>query len=1035
MNHRSDEPGAGPAGGWVGELPPGADRPPTGLSRRGFLELLGASAALASLVGCGPPDELIVPYARKPPEATPGVPLTYATSMVLDGYATGLLVRSREGRPIKVEGNPDHPASLGAAGPFEQASVLGLYDPTRGQGARWRERPVDWRQLREAFGGPRGDRGERLRFLLEPTASPLRRRLIDQVRERHPRARFTFHSATYDPAPFEAAREVFGRPLAPRFHFDRADVVVIVGADPAASGPFHLRYARQLVARRRPTSLDEAMSRVWVAEDSPTPTGVLADEHLALRRSDMVPLLAALARAAAGNGAGRPGEEIPLPEEARAWVETAAGDLRRARGRGVVVAGEGLPPAAHAQAYLLNERLGNAGITVTYGEPALLEAGEPSHDLAGLAAELRAGQVETLVVLEGNPAFTAPADLGLAGLLPGVARSLYLGQHEDETALLTAGYVAAAHYLESWGDAGAWDGTASPVQPLIRPLYGGRTADEVLALFAGRGEASAHELVRAAWRAAVPGPVAAFESFWNRSLQRGLFPDTASPDVTATPAAGAVERFGAGRPAAAAGAAGLTDRAASGPRPLELVFRPDRKVHDGRFAGNAWLQEMPDPVTRITWDNAALLSAATCDRLGIERGQVVELALGERRLRAPVFPLPGHADDTVTVHLGYGRRTGAGVGQGVGFDAYRLRTGRQAWLASGLEVRPLFAPARRIDGAPREEHGEALRHDLVSTQDHWSLEGREVALHDTLEELRRHPEKAERHRGPVATLYQAPPMDAPHQWAMTIDLAACTGCSACVVACQAENNVPVVGKEGVAHGREMHWLRIDNYLAGTPGHLGRVQQPMLCQQCEKAPCEYVCPVNATVHSDDGLNQMVYNRCVGTRFCSNNCPYKVRRFNWFDFNQARSDTECLVLNPDVTVRERGVMEKCTYCVQRIRRAENRADVEGRELATDEVATACQQACPTGAIVFGSITDPASRVAKSRENPRMYEELHDLGTQPRTRYLVKVSNPSPELERWRREHRPGREGAGAGGRGRVSTGSGGAAVGTHGEEAGE
>jgi molybdopterin-containing oxidoreductase family iron-sulfur binding subunit len=632
------------------------------------------------------------------------------------------------------------------------------------------------------------------------------------------------------------------------------------------------------------------------------------------------------------------------------------------------------------------------------------------------------------VILEGNPAFTAPADLGLADLVPGVSRSLYLGQHEDETAALTTGYVAAAHYLESWGDARAWDGTASPVQPLIRPLYEGRTPDEVLALFAGRGEASAHVLLREAWRAAAPGGpggpgghtgVAELEEFWNRCLQRGLFPDTASPDISVSPVAGAAEGLAAGHPAA--------PDASAGHRPLELAFRLDPKVHDGRFAGNAWLQEMPEPATRLTWDNAALLSPATCDRLGIEQGEIVELAVGERKLRAPVFSLPGHVDDAVTLNLGYGRRTAAGVGQGVGVDAYRLRTAERPWLAPGVEVRKVFGPPREVDGEARQDHGDPLRHPLVTTQHHWSLEGREIALHATLEELRAHPEIAARHRGPVASLYATPPMTSPHQWAMTIDLAACTGCSACVIACQAENNVPVVGKDQVANGREMHWLRVDNYLTGTPGHLGRVQQPMLCQQCEKAPCEYVCPVNATVHSDDGLNQMVYNRCVGTRFCSNNCPYKVRRFNWFDFNEARSDTECLVLNPDVTVRERGVMEKCTYCVQRIRRTENRADVEGRDLATDEIRTACQQACPTEAIVFGSITDPESRVSKTRKNPRMYAELHDLGTQPRTRYLVKVTNPSPELERRRGAGKPS---AGAGGRGRIppsgaGTGSEGAA----------
>ncbi len=954
-----------------GEFPPGADRPPEGVGRRDFLRLLGASVALAGVGGCTrAPSQKILPYTRQPEDLTPGIAAYYATTLLGDGYAQGVIVETHEGRPTKIEGNPDHPANPGGAtDAFAQAAVLGLYDPSRARAMRRGRDGATWSQFLERHGRPRRDRGAGLRFLVEQTTSPLVADLLGRVRAAAPEARFTAYSPTLRGSFAEAARALFGRPLALLYDLSAADVILILDDDLLGAGPMHLRYARQFAARRRPPG---EMSRLYVVEAAMSPTGSIADHRLRRRSSEIAGVAAAIAAEVARSHAGALGRFGAFADD---FTRAVARDLARARGRALVVAGDRQPPEVHALVHLMNDALGAVGKTVLAVPLPTVDAADAAQPLADLAAELDSGMVDTLVVLGGNPSYTAPADLDFARRLKRAGESLYLGLYHDETARDCTWFMPAAHDLESWGDARALDGTVSFQQPLIAPLYGGRTVAEVLAAFAGVPHPDAHALLRDRWRSID----------LDAALQKGFIGGSAPPAVTGllhrnNEAAAALARLAAPLPA------------------LEVDFRPSPTVGDGRFANNAWLLELPQPMTKLTWGNAAQIGPRTAARLGLRDGDEVALTVGGRTVEAPIAIAPGHADDAVTLDLGWGRRAIAppagaslgdgdgAIGEGVGFDAYRLRPARSPAFVGGASLRKL---GRHVA--------------LARTQEHFALHGRPVVLLATLDEYRRNPNFAgeERRRfpslmDPPATRNEQRPD--PLQWAMSIDLGICTGCSSCMVACQAENNVPVVGRSGVLRSREMHWLRIDTYYTGAAEEPRALHQPMLCQHCEKAPCEYVCPVNATVHSPDGLNEMVYNRCVGTRFCQNNCPYKVRRFNFFNWyvvepaNQGRVE---LQRNPDVTVRERGVMEKCTFCVQRIREAEIAADRDGRALKTGDVRTACQQACPTGAIQFDALQHRDSAMAKLRGEPRAYSALNDLDTRPRIQYLARITNPNPEL----------------------------------------
>ncbi|MFN3323115.1 MAG: TAT-variant-translocated molybdopterin oxidoreductase [Bryobacteraceae bacterium] len=929
--------------------------------RRDLLRFMAASFGLAGLSGCTRmPTDYIVPYVRQPEELVLGRPIYYATAMPLDGYGTGIIVESHEGRPTKVEGNPDHPASLGATDAFAQASVLTLYDPDRSQAVLHVGRVVSWPRFVAAMAQLREQqtlrRGAGLRILTGRTTSPTMEALMRQVLGQFPLARWHRYDAAVGDGAVQGARAAFGRPVNTIYALANVEVILSLDSDFLHTGPGALRYSREWADRRRVTGGDLTMNRMYAVESTLSVTGGAADHRLPLRSG----LIEAFARNLArrlGVAPDAPALNAGSPEAH--WIEPLARDLEAHRGRSLVVAGEYQPAAIHALAHGMNQALGNIGRTVFYTDPVEVDPVEHGESLLELVNAMRDGQVEALLIAGCNPVYDAPADLDFAGQMGRVPLRVHLGLYRDETAFLCHWHVPESHFLESWGDIRAYDGTVSLIQPLIEPLYQSRSIYEFMATLTDNPMRRGYEIVREHWREERPGDD--FEEFWKRSLHDGFVRGTAQPPLTLTPDAGGI------------GAIPLEAPALPG---IEISFRPDPTIWDGRFANNGWLQELPKPLTKLTWDNAAVVGPALAERLGLRSQDVVELRYLGRNVQAPVWVLPGQADDAVTVYLGYGRTRAGRIGERIGFDAYALRTSTRPWGGPGLEV----AKTGR-------------RYQLATTQMHHAMEGRPIVKTGTLTEFREHPDFAhdEHH---IFTLLPDWPYPG-YKWGMAIDQTICTGCSACVVACQAENNIPVVGKREVARGREMHWLRIDRYFSGPADNPEVLCQPMLCVHCETAPCELVCPVAATVHSADGLNQMIYNRCVGTRYCSNNCPYKVRRFNFYLYSDWKTPSLRAMRNPDVTVRSRGVMEKCSYCIQRISRARIDAEREGRRIRDGEVVTACQAACPTRAIVFGDINDPESQVGLLKRNSLNYGVLSELGTRPRTTYLARLTNPNPEL----------------------------------------
>lgn len=934
----------------------------SGFDRRDLFKYMGAALALAGVTACTrQPAEKIVPYVRAPEGVVPGEPLFYATAMSLGGDAIGLLVESHMGRPTKVEGNPLHPASLGATDAFAQASVLSLYDPDRSQTLLYLDEIRPWAaflgEMRKALEAARPSRGAGLRILTETVSSPTLAAQIADLLRAFPEARWhQWEPANRDNAR-AGARQAFGETVEPVYRLSEASVVLSLDADFLTSGPGHLRYAREFAAKRKVSGEGLAMNRLYAAESTPTATGAKADHRFRMRAREIEVFARALAARLSGGSAA--------PAGAFPFLDAVARDLENHRGSSLVIAGDSAAPSVHALAHAMNALLGNAGATVSYIEPFGAEASEQLVSLRELARDMEGGLVQTLLILGGNPAFTAPADIPFARALEKVRLRVHSGLTFDETSVLCQWHVPEAHFLESWSDARAFDGTASIVQPLIAPLYAGRTPHEILAALTEQPERSAYEIVRAYWRGRMGGD---FEAAWRKALHDGVIAATAAP----------AKGFQAGIPTSSAFSASQADNRAEG---LEVIFRPDPTIWDGRFANNGWLQELPKPLTKLTWDNAAIFSPQTAKRLGLAKEDAVELSYRGRKVTAPVWIEPGHPDESVTVHFGHGRSRAGKLGTGTGFNAYAIRPSESLWSGQGLSVR---------------KTGE--RYALATTQPHHMMEGRHLVRSATLEEFRRDPDfvhELEEAPAPEMSLIPHYPSDT-YAWAMAIDLNACVGCNACVLACQAENNIPVVGKDQVIRGREMQWLRVDHYYGGESENPEHFFQPVPCMHCEKAPCEVVCPTAATVHSAEGLNDMIYNRCVGTKYCSNNCPYKVRRFNFYHYaTQFRAPSMRMLANPEVTVRWRGVMEKCTYCVQRIMKSRITSEVENRRVRDGEITTACAQACPAEAIVFGDQGDPESRVAKWKANPRNYALLSSLGTRPRTTYLAAVKNPNPEL----------------------------------------
>jgi MoCo/4Fe-4S cofactor protein with predicted Tat translocation signal len=941
------------------------------VGRRSFLRLMGASLALAGATACTrQPDELIVPYVRTPENMVPGRPLYFATAMTLAGSALGLIAESHEGRPTKIEGNPDHPSSLGATDQFAQGSVLQLYDPDRSPSITYLGELRPWGSFVQAMSTAVAERravqGAGLRFLTGSICSPTLISQLQSIMTALPQARWHQYEPAGCDQVYAGAKLAFGEAVETHYRFDRAQVVVALDADVFGMGRGSVRYSRDFANGRRVRKAKAQMNRLYVAEPMPTPTGATADHRIAVRASQIDAMARALAAAVTGGSASTGHADLDR------FVAAAAKDLRAHRGAGIVVAGPRQPAAVHALVHHINHTLGNAGATIVHADPIEAWSGDGIRSLRDLATDMNNGQVQLLVIMGVNPAYTAPVDLKIEDALKKVPLRVHLGLYDDETAALCHWHINETHYLEQWSDARAHDGTVSIVQPLVEPLYHGRSAHELVAVFTSQPQQTAHDAVRAYWKAQPQAAGHDFEKWWRRAVHDGVIADTALPEKTVTPTATLPS------PAAAPNVAGL-----------EVAFAADPAVYDGRFANVGWLQEFPKPFSKLTWDNAVMMAPATARDLNLSAEDVVEVTYHGRSVKGPVLVLPGHAPGAVTIHLGYGRVRAGRVAESAGFNAYALRTSDAPWIGEGLRLR---------------KTGD--RYPLAVTQGHHTMVDRPIVRAGTLEDYKADPEFP-RH------LSEAPPKTMSmyaeyryegYNWGISVDQTVCTGCSACVVACVAENNIPVVGKAQVLRAREMHWLRIDTYYEGSPDTPAIYQQPMLCQHCENAPCEVVCPVGATTHSPEGLNEMTYNRCVGTRYCSNNCPYKVRRFNFLLYSDWETPSVKLVKNPDVTVRSRGVMEKCTYCVQRINRARQDSKVQGRAIRDGEIQTACQAACPTNAIIFGNMNDPNSRVAQLKAEAHDYAVLGDLNTRPHTTYLAAIRNTNAELGPARLHEKP-------------------------------
>ena len=968
------------------EFPAAAQEWVDPVSRRGFLKLMSASMALAGLAGCTKqPDEPIYPYVKAPEDLVLGKPMYFATAHPFVTGAVPLLIKSDEFRPIKVDGNPDHAYNQGSSDPFSQGTLLGLYDPDRSQHVLFRGENHEWAEFAEAFRLKLASSkdGSGIYFLSETITSPTLARQWKAVQAAWPKATLV----QYDPA---IAGTVAEQGIDTQYDASGANVLVSLDADflsGAAYPGFH-KFVRDYAARRKQP--EAGMNRLYAVESTPTTTGMKAEHRLGLRASEIPAFTAELAKAVGVAGVNPPAHSWTA--EQQKYLAALAADLKANSGKSVVIPGLYQDPSVAALALAINNALGNIGKTVFVNEQPLNPI--PSNQMAGikaLVADMNAGKVDWLVILNVNPIYNAPADLGFSEAFNKVGTVVHLGSHVDETGQISHWHIPAAHYLESWSDVRAYDGTVSIVQPMIDPLYGGRSAHDVFQALLDEPMLSAYEAVRATWKPVIKGD---FETGWRKVLHDGWIADTAFSRT--------------GKPQASIPQV----PAPSSRDALEIIFRPDPNIYDGRWSNVGWLQELPKPITSLSWDNAAIVSGATLTKLGLEEDDIVELSVAGNKVKAPVIVAPGHPDNSVTVYLGYGREFAGRVGSGAGFNAYLIRT----------TAAPLYATGslKKLDGkwgiAITKSHYQDHRGARFGQQGEGnnSLEADEalgprgIIRYATLEEFKTNPNFAHEGEG-----RDTPPQDESlfpnwvynnNAWGMSIDMNSCVGCNACIVSCYAENNIAVVGKQQVRIGRNMQWLRIDSYFEGDLSAPRAHFQPMACQHCENAPCEQVCPVGATVHTPEGLNTMVYNRCVGTRYCSNNCPYKVRRFNFLLFSDYETESLKLMRNPDVTVRSRGVMEKCSYCVQRIQEAKITADKENRAIRDGEIVTACQQACPASAITFGNINDKSSRVAKLRANQRSYQVLADQNTRPRTTYLAEVLNPNPELEETPVEHAP-------------------------------
>lgn len=1027
------------------EFPEGASQL-DGVDRRHFFKIMAASFALGGLglgAGCRRPEEKILPYGKSIEGVIPGLPLFFATAMPLRRGAIPLLAETHQGRPTKLEGNPTYAPYGGATNLLAQAALLDLYDPDRATTHTIKGVASDAAAVQDLLSGITrtysGNGGEGLAFLAEESSSPTRAALVTRLRAKFPRAIWSDYEPVRDDAPVQAARAVYGADVKPLYRFDRAKRIIAIDADFLRLDAHSLAYARDFAKGRRVTKPTDPMNRLYAVESTLTLTGSMADHRLRVASSHMLAFAAALAVEVTGDAAFAPMSRGLEFNEKEKWLAAAAQDLRSHRGACLVVAGNHLPAAVHSVVYAINAALGNVGTTMDF----VTVPPSPAASITDLTTAIKGGAVKSLVILGGNPVYNAPANLDLANLLKQVPQVVRYGYYMDETSALASAHVAAAHFLESWGDARTADGTVVPVQPQILPLFGGLTEIEVLARISGEAVTDPYTQVFNTVTALAGGNRDAFRKFLHDGVLAGsaypvarvrLNPANLRSSLNGTPAPVALSKDN-----------------------LEVRFVSDYKVDDGRFANNGWLQECPDPITKLAWDNAILVSPRLGKELGIapggsilqvarketanfkqgkEQAFIGEVTIDGRTIRGPLHIQPGLSNYTIVLPLGYGRTVSGRIGKGTGHNFYPLRSSGAMNIAVGATLTVT-----------------SERYAMANTQEHWSMEGRDIVREANLEEAVKNPDwvnsfgteshsppnlgkDKDRDPGFIArttprgnSLYETPDFTGINQWGMSIDLNTCIGCNACVIACQAENNIPIVGKDQVMRGREMHWIRLDRYYsdgnidAAAFGGEGNKEipedpqvslQPMACQHCEMAPCETVCPVNATVHDDDGLNTMAYNRCIGTRYCANNCPYKVRRFNFFDWNKRQLDSLYLgplgpsgmpelvkmAKNPEVSVRMRGVMEKCTYCVQRIQQAKIQQKVKAGassnvSVPDGTIKTACQQVCPVEAIVFGDITDKSSAVSLAKAREQDYAVLGYLNVRPRTTYLGRLRNPNPDM----------------------------------------
>ncbi len=970
------------------EFPEGTLELSDGLSRRKFLSLMGASLAFAGLAGCRRPIEKIIPYVISPEDIVPGIPLYYASAMPFGLESIGVLVENHEGRPTKLEGNESHPSSNGKANAFVQASILDLYDPDRakevsngGESSDFEAFLLAWQDVRNKF---ENGAGENLAVISTEYSSPTLARLKKEFLKAYPNATWVAYEPVNDENVRRGIKMATGTLARPLYSMDKANVILALDSDFLQTESDVLRNAGDFAKGRKVTHENDQMNRLYVAESNYTVTGAMADHRFKMQSNHIAAFVAAVAIEINKQGfsvSGIDGIKSAGFSFNKSTIKALVRDLITNKGKSLILAGSRQPAHVHAIVSAMNEALSNIGETVTY---YTFPDAQPSDmaEFKSLSTKMSNGSIDGLIILGGNPVYNAPADFNFAKALSKVEFSVHLSSKVNETSLLSSWKIPESHFLESWNDVRIAQGASSIIQPQIEPLYASVSNIELVSALATGQSVKGYDLVQETW-SHILSPTK-FEKSWRKVLHDGIHFQSSGEISLKTNSKLLVNELQT---------QSFAMRTASAEN-LEVVFSTSASVYDGRFANNGWLQELPDPITKLTWDNAALMSRTTAKTLGLRNEDLVTLKFEGRNLNIPVWIVPGMADYSIGLELGYGQSSIGRIGDGTGVDTYKLRTSSHQGFGFGAMI-----------------VGTGLKYELASTQDHNGMDGdatAEKGVQDrlpiivreaTMDEYKHHPEFAKEavEHPPLISMWEEKDYSEGPQWGMAIDLNVCTGCMACTIACQSENNIPVVGKDQVKIGREMHWMRMDRYFTGDIENPKSVVQPVACQHCEMAPCEQVCPVAATTHTDDGINGMTYNRCVGTRYCANNCPYNVRRFNFYHYTKDIPEIVQMAQNPDVTVRFRGVMEKCTFCLQRVNQAKITSKKNNQTLVDGDVVSACQQTCPTDAIAFGDITDPNSKVSQMKHQNRDYALLGELNTKPRITYQAKLRNPNPELEK--------------------------------------